>query len=134
LFKEAILIKSAVASYAFSRISPFTRKGDTMVFSLSLSRFFERLAWLLLPVFLIFLFCSTNSASLYLSKSSDYPLTSNSLTIVAGDGPSSTSSSNASRGELHSSDRIALGIGIGIGLPATLATLIMCFYTIRRRG
>ena len=31
------------------------------------------------------------------------------------------------------SDKIALGVGIGVGLPATLAGLVTCYYTIFRR-
>jgi hypothetical protein len=32
---------------------------------------------------------------------------------------------------LSRSDIIALGVGIGVGLPATIATLVMCWYTMK---
>ena len=35
---------------------------------------------------------------------------------------------------LSRSDVIALGVGIGVGLPATLATLVTCCYTMRRNN
>lgn len=55
-------------------------------------------------------------------------------TATNSSGSSPTSSSDPSGGGLSLSDRIALGVGIGVGLPATVATLIMCCYTIRGRG
>ena len=76
----------------------------------------------------------TNSASLYLLKSSDYPSISDFLTTVVGGSSLPTSSTNPLGGGLSLLDRIALRVGIGVGLPATLATLIMCYYIIRGRG
>lgn len=80
----------------------------------------------------LFMPTATNGVSLYLSNSSDYSLTPDFLPTVAGGGSSSTDSSNPSGGGLSLADRIALGVGIGVGLPATLATLVMCCYTMGR--
>lgn len=46
--------------------------------------------------------------------------------------PQSSSAANSSGG-LSESNKIGLGVGIGVGLPATVATIVMCWRDIRKR-
>ena len=78
------------------------------------------------------LFTPTKTGS---SSTSNSARTTEALTSSIGSQTPIDSSGGAGQfQELTRSDVIALGVGIGVGLPATIASLVVCWYTIRERG